>query len=103
MPFPESSLRKQGPIRRAFSIGCGVWVPACAGTAEAERQSSPCPSHRPENMRELGLELGPQIVADIDHDRERAGELLVVRDAGVDQNAIVEVAGQKQRIALGGP
>src|SRR6267154_2550265 len=23
-----SSLRKQGPIRRALSIGCGVWVPA---------------------------------------------------------------------------
>jgi len=25
---PTSSLRKQGPIRRALSIGCGVWVPA---------------------------------------------------------------------------
>jgi hypothetical protein len=23
-----SSLRKQGPIRRALSIDCGVWVPA---------------------------------------------------------------------------
>jgi len=25
---PTSSLRKQGPIRCALSIGCGVWVPA---------------------------------------------------------------------------
>jgi tripartite-type tricarboxylate transporter receptor subunit TctC len=25
---PRSSLRKQGPIRRALSMGCGVWVPA---------------------------------------------------------------------------
>src|ERR1700732_1823205 len=35
-------------------------------------------SHRSENVRELGFELGPQIMADIDHRRERAGELLVV-------------------------
>src|SRR5258708_2624184 len=28
MPLPTSSLRKQGPISRALSIGCGVWVPA---------------------------------------------------------------------------
>src|SRR5260370_11914583 len=25
---PPSSLRKQAPIRRALSIGCGVWIPA---------------------------------------------------------------------------
>src|ERR1017187_7341692 len=28
IPLHESSLRRQGPIRRALSIGCGVWVPA---------------------------------------------------------------------------
>jgi ABC-type Fe3+ transport system substrate-binding protein len=28
LELTKSSLRKQGPIRRAPSIGCGVWVPA---------------------------------------------------------------------------
>src|SRR5436309_1532418 len=28
MPLQMSSLRKQGPILPAPSIGCGVWVPA---------------------------------------------------------------------------
>jgi hypothetical protein len=26
--LPRSSLRKQGLMLRALSIGCGVWVPA---------------------------------------------------------------------------
>ena len=60
-------------------------------------------SHRPEDMRELGLELSAQILADIDHHRERAGKLLVVGNAGVDQDAIVEITRQEQGIALGGP
>ena len=52
-------------------------------------------SHRPEDMRELGLELATQILADIDHHRERAGKLLVVGNAGVDQDAIVEITRQE--------
>ena len=51
----------------------------------------------------LARSLRAQIVADVDHGRERALELHVVGDAGVDQDAVVEIAGQEQRIALRGP
>src|SRR5258706_16353333 len=34
MPRTTSSPRTRGPIRRALSVGCGVWVPAFAGTTQ---------------------------------------------------------------------
>src|SRR5438552_6713559 len=60
-------------------------------------------SHRREDVREFRLELRAQVTAHVDHGRERALELHVVRNAGVDQDAVVEVTGQIERIALGGP
>jgi len=49
------------------------------------------------SVKQLGKlrpQFGAQIGADVDHRRERALELHVVRDAGVDQDAIVEIAWQ---------
>src|SRR5262245_63546328 len=56
-----------------------------------------------EQLREFRAQALPQIAADVDGDGKRSLELLVVRDAGIDENAVVEVTGQEQRIALGSP
>src|SRR5437016_1886025 len=56
-----------------------------------------------EEVRELLPQVGAQLGANVHYLGEGAGELLVVGNAGVDQDAIVEVAGQVERIALRGP
>src|SRR5439155_16242725 len=60
-------------------------------------------SHRREDVREFRLELRAQVTAHVHHGRERALELHIVGHAGVDQNTVVEVAGQIEWIALRGP
>src|SRR5215813_5986282 len=66
-----------------------------------EKQAPASPnSHRREDVRELGLEPRAEIVAHVDRDREGPFELHVVGDAGVDQDAVVEVARQEQWVAL---
>ncbi len=37
---PGRAERGPGPIRRSLSMGCGVWVPACAGTTQRVRHAS---------------------------------------------------------------
>src|SRR5260370_35441277 len=54
-------------------------------------------------LRKFRTQALAQIGADIDRDRERSLQLLVIGDAGIDQDAIVEVAGKEKRVALGGP
>src|SRR4051812_11862898 len=56
-----------------------------------------------EQGSELRLELRAQLGAHVDDLRESAGELLVVRDARIDQDAVVEVSREEQRIALRRP
>src|SRR5262245_26580410 len=51
-----SSPRKRGPIRRALSIGLGLWVPACAGTtAERMLRLTLFCSHVKQRDRHAGL------------------------------------------------
>src|SRR5258708_33028720 len=49
-----SSSRRRGPIRRVLSIGCGVWVPAFAGTTWLFGRLGPS-SGRADAMRRIGL------------------------------------------------
>src|SRR5205814_8433890 len=60
-------------------------------------------SRRAEELSELRLELRAQLGADVDDLRESARELLLVRDARVDQDAVVEIPREVQRIALRRP
>ncbi len=50
--FIRSSPRKRGSIRRDLSIGCGVWVPAFAGTTNSDRTTT---RPRPVNIRRDGF------------------------------------------------
>ena len=54
-------------------------------------------------FQKFGAQLGAQVGTDIDHLRERALELHVIGDAGIDQDAIVEIAGEIKRIAFRRP
>src|SRR5262249_17350016 len=54
-------------------------------------------------LRKFRPQALTQIGADIDRDGKRSLQLLVIGDTGIDQNAVVEVAGKEKRITLGGP
>ena len=49
---------------------------------------------RERKLAELGFDLLPHALADIDHRREGPFEILVVGDARIDQDAVIEVAGK---------
>src|SRR6266516_218886 len=52
-----------------------------------------------ERLGELSPQPGPQLGTHVDDWRKGAAELAVVGDAGVDQDAVVEVAGERHGVA----
>src|SRR5512133_1417664 len=54
-------------------------------------------------LRKFRSQALAQIGADVDRDRERSLEFFVIGNAGIDEDAVVEIAGKEERIALGGP
>src|SRR5262249_61180567 len=76
--------------------------------AQSLRSTHPTKRPNPASMpwkqrRELGPQLRPQIGAHIDNDRKVLVELLFVRDAGIDQDTVVEISWQIKRITLRSP
>src|SRR5437588_3225171 len=51
-------------------------------------------SFSPKELREFGFDLAAQFRADIHYRREGAFQQLIVRNTGVDQDAVVEIARQ---------
>ena len=75
-----------------------------SGTCRPAFRLAPCGLQElGKQLREFRAQALAQICADVDGDRERSLELLVIGNAGVDENAVVEVARKEQRITLGGP
>src|SRR5580658_9064124 len=62
------------------------------------RRYGTTPSVPREQRRKLGTQLRPQVGADVDHHREGLVELLVIRDARVDEDAVVEIPRQVERV-----
>src|SRR5437016_6306084 len=79
------------------------WMAATSAAMTEEKADSMSSIPRKIDAGEFRPQLVAQLLGDIDDRRELAGELHVVGDAGVDQDAVVEIARQEERVALGGP
>ncbi len=58
---PTSSLRKQGPICRVLSIGCGLWVPAPSARLRASSTRYKCLRTPQANRIQTGIALATAI------------------------------------------
>jgi hypothetical protein len=70
-PLYESSLRKQGPVLRGLSIGCGVWVPALRPGRQRRRFH-----HTLYRVRYCRRRVADPIVAPAARRRRRCGHVL---------------------------
>src|SRR4051812_499101 len=82
---------------------CRCWMAATSAAMTEERADSTTSIPREIDAGEFRPELVAQLLRHIDDRRELAGQLHVVGDAGVDQDAVVEIAREEERVALGGP
>src|SRR5262245_42553283 len=62
-----------------------------------------CRSMVGKQLRKFRSQALAQIGADVDGDREGSFEFPVIRNTGIDEDKVVKMAGEEERIALGGP